>query len=211
MSETIRSRGARAAMRLSGNVGTRWAHAISPDAAEREKDDFYPTPPGGSRALLAVERFQGPIWEPACGDGAISKVLEAAGHDVISTDLVARGYGHARIDFLMERQLLAPTIITNPPFKFAEAFLAKAVDLGAEKVALLCRLAWLEGAARRTMFEATALTRVWVFSRRLHIARPDYTGKGGLIAFAWFIWERGHQGPPTLGWIEPDEPMRHAA
>jgi len=40
-----------------------------------------------------VESFEGQIWEPACGDGAISRVLEAAGYQVISTDLIDRGYG----------------------------------------------------------------------------------------------------------------------
>jgi len=45
------------------------------------------------RALLSVETFEGSIWEPACGDGAISKVLLAAGFDVVSTDLIDRGFG----------------------------------------------------------------------------------------------------------------------
>jgi hypothetical protein len=197
----------RGAQMLSGDVGTRWAYGVIPDRDQREKDDFYPTPPSGTRALLAVEGFDGPIWEPACGDGAISKVLEEAGHTVISTDLVDRGYGEARIDFLMERRLLAPNIVTNPPFKLAEPFIATALGLGASKVALLCRLAWLEGAARRKMFESSPLARVWVFSRRLSMTRSGMVaaGQGGLIAFAWFIWEVGHQGAPTLGWIEPDE------
>ena len=200
-------------MRLAGNVATSWARGIIPDAAAREKDDFYPTPPEGTRALLAVERFRGAIWEPACGDGAISRVLAEAGHEVVSTDLVDRGFGVPRVDFLMESRRLAPNVVTNPPFKHAEQFLARALDLGAEKIALLCRLAWLEGARRRRMFETTPLARVHVFSRRLPIRRggdPDVSG-GGLIAFAWYVWERGHAGPPTLGWIDPDEPPRRAA
>jgi hypothetical protein len=68
----------------------------------REKDDFYPTPPEGTQALLAVEKFDGPIWEPACGAGDMSRELAAGGYEVISTDLVDRGYGEARIDFLMD-------------------------------------------------------------------------------------------------------------
>lgn len=194
-------------MRLNGSVGTRWAKAIIPDADAREKDDFYPTPPEGTRALLAVERFVGPIWEPACGDGAISKVLADGGHEVVSTDLVNRGYGTPRVDFLMEQRLLAPTIITNPPFKHAEEFLEKALSLGAHKIALLCRLAWLEGQARRKMFESTWLTRVWVFSARLRMNRGGnwQGGRHDMIAFAWFIWEAGYRDMPRLGWIEPDE------
>ena len=107
-----------------------YARGISPDHENREKDDFYPTPEPATRALLRSETFGPRIWEPACGDGAISRVLEQAGHEVISTDLFDRGFGEARIDFLMERRLLAPHIVTNPPFKLAEAFVRHALDLG---------------------------------------------------------------------------------
>src|SRR5579859_3405497 len=90
---------------------------VAVDREQREKDDFYPTPPEGTQALLRVEKFDGPIWEPACGEGAISIVLSGAGYEVINTDLVNRGYGVPRVDFLMETKSLAPNIVTNPPFK----------------------------------------------------------------------------------------------
>lgn len=188
------------------SAGQAWTRVIVPDKENREKDDWYPTPPEGTRALLAVESFDGPIWEPACGDGAISKVLEAAGYDVESTDLVDRGYGDSRIDFLMEHRGMAPNIVTNPPFKYIEHFVDKALDLTTGKVAMLARLAFLEGSKRRSMFETTPLARVWVFSRRLAISRAgeEWRSKqGGMVAFAWFVWEHGHEGPPALGWIEP--------
>lgn len=177
---------------------------------DREKDDYYPTPPNGTRALLAVEKFDGPVWECACGEGDMSRVLEQAGYEVISTDLFDRGYGTSRYDFLMEQKALAPNICTNPPFKLAEQFVRHALHLtrgtpGA-KVAMLCRLAWLEGKQRRELFESTPLARVWVFSGRLGFDRGKQaeTGRTGMIAFAWFVWEHGHQGPPTIGWISPD-------
>jgi hypothetical protein len=54
--------------------------------ADREPDDFYPTPPCATQALVAVERFDGAIWEPACGDRRTCRgSMEAAGHEVIST------------------------------------------------------------------------------------------------------------------------------
>ena len=64
--------------------------------------EFYPTPPEATRALLSVETFDGFIWEPACGRGAISTVLETAGYQVVSTDLIQRDYGAGGIDFLRE-------------------------------------------------------------------------------------------------------------
>lgn len=175
---------------------------VAVDRANREKDDFYPTPPEGTEALLRVESFAGDIWEPACGDGAISKVLEAAGYSVISTDLVDRGYGEPRVDFLMEWQGRAPNIVTNPPFKMVAPFVRKSLALTTGKAAMLLRLACLEGAERGEIFETSPLARVWVFRRRLSMYRAGQSnGQTGMIAFAWFVWEHGHQGPPTLGWL----------
>lgn len=173
---------------------------------EREKDDFYPTPPEGTRALLAVENFDGPIWEPACGAGDMARVLSAAGYEVVATDLMDRGYGQSHRDFLMEWEPVAPNIVTNPPFKLAEQFVRHALALSSGKVAMLCRLAWLEGKGRRELFTGTPLARVWVFAGRLSMQRGALgkSGQGGMLAFAWFVWEHGHSGPPTLGWISPD-------
>jgi hypothetical protein len=37
---------------------------------EREENDFYPTPTFATEELLKREKFDGAIWECACGDGA---------------------------------------------------------------------------------------------------------------------------------------------
>jgi hypothetical protein len=187
---------------VSGAVA--YARGVIP-SEDREKDDFYPTPPEATRALLARERFADTIWEPACGNGAISNVLKEHGYNVVSTDLFNRGYGESRVDFLMEQKLLAPDIVTNPPFKHAEEFLRKALDLGVGKVALLLRLAWLEGSQRQKLFESTPLAHVYVASRRLSMSRGGNergAGGGSMIAFAWFVWNRSHEGPPQLGWFD---------
>lgn len=185
-------------------VGRAYVRSIIPDAENRERDDFYPTPPRATRALLDVEQFYGTIWEPACGDGAISKVLLDAGHDVISTDLIDRGYGTPHRDFLLEYRTRADNIVTNPPFKHAEEFAWHALRCAHRKVALLCRLAWLEGKARNKLFTSTPLARVWVFSSRVPMLRGGaemMKGGGGMIAFAWFVWDHAHAGEPRLGWL----------
>ena len=114
----------------------------------RQAQDFYRTPEASTRALLRVEALPRRVWEPACGDGAISRVLEAAGHGVLSTDRVERGYGEAGRDFLMERVPTDRAILTNPPFALADPFALHALRLGAPMVCLFMRLAWLEGIAR---------------------------------------------------------------
>ncbi len=174
------------------------------DGYQRERDDFYPTPPEATEALLSVESFKGRIWEPACGDGAISKVVSAAGYDVVSTDLINRGYGESQVDFLLEWSRPAPNIITNPPFKLSRQFAEHALRLTTGKVAMLNKLAFLEGQDRRRLMTTTPLARVWVFSRRLAFpaGSPHAQSKGGgMLAFAWFVWEHGYTGKPTLGWL----------
>ena len=60
---------------------------------ERAEHDYYATDPQAVEMLLEMETFAPVIWEPACGEGHISKVLQAHGHEVISTDLIYRGFG----------------------------------------------------------------------------------------------------------------------
>lgn len=185
---------------------------------DRPAADFYDTCPEAVRGLLAAEKLYKtvPIWEPACGTGAISTELDKAGYITVSSDLYDRGYGLAGVDFLQSDEFVAEHfadgplyIITNPPFSAAEKFAWKANEIIARravgKVALLNRLQWLEGIKRRRMFIQTELARVWVFSRRIpRMHRPGYDGKksSSLIAFAWFIWDNEHTGPPSLGWID---------
>ena len=187
--------GVSAAQRVSG---------VATDPENREKDDFYPTPPEATEALLTREKFDGPIWEPACGDGAISEVLKKHGYHVNSTDLVDRGYGWPRIDFLMEFKALAPNVITNPPYKYACEFARRAIELAPAKVAFLVRLQFLESKERRELFNEYPPARVWVFSERLSMQRGRQATENdatGMIAFIWIVWDHAHTGPTQLGWI----------
>ncbi len=188
---------------MSGAVAYVGAQTV--DHVNREVDDFYPTHPGATRALLTVERFDGPIWECAAGEGDMSRELEAAGYQVVSTDLVDRGYCDDRVDFLMEWQARAPNIVTNPPFKLAAQFVDRALSLTTGKVAMFLRLAFLEGVERGAWFPNTPLARVWVMSRRVPMERGRLKQAGdghGVIAFAWFVWDHAHDGPPAIGWLD---------
>lgn len=167
----------------------------------RPDDDFYPTPPEGTWGLLKVETFDGAIWEPACGNGAMSIVLIENGYTVISSDIHPRGYG-SQANFLSCNELLAPNIVTNPPFILAQKFAEHAFDLGCSKLALLCKLAFLETQKRCDWLEHSPLKGVYVFKHRLSLYREGVKlENGGMLAFAWFIWDRHYIGRPTLGWI----------
>lgn len=189
--------------------GATFARAQTDDPVNRETHDFYPTWPPATKALLAVERFEGAIWEPACGDGAMSRVIEEAGYNVISTDLVDRGYGQGGCDFMMEWSPRAPNIVTNPPFRWAVEFTNRALFLTTGKVALFLRLAFLEGVERGRWFGATPLARVWVMSRRVPIQRGRIADDGdssGMMAFAWFVWDHRYLGRPEIGFLDWQKP-----
>lgn len=173
------------------------------NGTHRHEDDWYRTPGQCTRALLRVERFETEIWECACGDGAISRELEAYGHTVISSDLIGRGYGNSGVDFLAATELWATDIITNPPYDKADEFALHALSLGVRKMALLCRLAWLEGQDRYDrLYSQRKLARVWTFSPRQTLWRGDRgEGDGGMTAYQWFIFERDHNGGYTGDWL----------
>lgn len=180
------------------------------DHRTRKKDktelDFYRTPPIGTQRLLTKEKFPGTVWEPACGDGAISVELKKGGSRVISSDLVDRGYGTPGRDFLtFNPRFEFDHIVTNPPFTHCMEFAVRALSFRPKKVVMLARLMWLEGKTRKTFFETSGLSRVLVFSGRINISKNGENfgdgGEGGMVAFAWYVWKRGHRGPATIGWI----------
>jgi hypothetical protein len=43
---------------------------------DREPNDYYATDPKALEKLLKYESFDKNIWEPACGEGNLSKVLK---------------------------------------------------------------------------------------------------------------------------------------
>lgn len=178
------------------------AQSIVGTSKGRPENDFYPTPPEAVEALLAVEKFDGLIWEPACGDGAICKVLESHGHDVLATDLIYRGHGEGDHDFFASPHRAA-NIITNPPYKLGERFVRHSLSRTTGKVAMLMKLAFLEGAKRKSLYETTPIKAVYVFSKRLSLYRNGVKGEysSGMIAYAWLVWDHSHKGPPTLGWL----------
>jgi|TARA_E500000318_G_scaffold106874_1_gene115372 hypothetical protein len=168
---------------------------------DRQKDDFYATPPEATQQLLDVEKFQGKIYEPCCGQGHISKVLIKNGYDVESSDLVDRGYGKSNIDFLMEYQT-RDNIITNPPYgRLLMQFVRQTQKIADKKIAMLLKLTFLEGQERKEFFKEYPPTRVHVFSKRLSLMKNGESYDGGMMALAWFVWEKNNKTTTTINWL----------
>ena len=175
---------------------------------DRVQEDYYATPPESTQSLLDLEKFEGNVLEPCCGEGHISEVLKENGFKVISTDLVDRGYGEGVKDFLKDDFQKYDNIITNPPYKYAKEFIEKGLEVTTGKVAMFCKIQLLEGVARRKMFKETPLKTVYVFTKRQNPWRNgspvDENGKkwASTMCFAWFVWEHGYKGEPTIKWID---------
>ena len=152
---------------------------------DRDQHDFQATPPNVTMAFLNHYRdlLSPVIWEPCCGDGAMAQLLPGT---VISTDLIHRGYGMGGVDFLKCPRPVKKSfdIITNPPFKHAEAIIRHAHAVGARMTALFLP------------------ARYWNVSSRLQLwrdhppkanhpltFRPDFTGAGNpTMDCMWVVW-----------------------
>lgn len=166
---------------------------------KRQSLDFSATPPECVEALLAEEERYlaqlGTLWEPCAGDGAIVRVLEAAGFRVARSDLVDRGCpGTVELQaFLQFEVARGSAIITNPPFgsRFPIRLVEHALRLGIGYVALLLPAAWANAADR------LALTTRWELAAIYSLTwRPDFTGEGRPVQqMTWYVWDarRNHQ------------------
>lgn len=178
---------------------------------ERQIDDYYATEPKALELLLEEETFSPYVWECACGGGHLSKVLCEKGYKVKSSDIVHRGFEDTEIiDFLKVvkediKQDYSRDIITNPPYKFAKEFVEKALDISMDgtKVAMFLKLTFLEGKARRELFNRHPPKNIYVFSSRVKCAKNgDFISIGSsAVAYAWFVWEKGFTGSPVIKWI----------
>ena len=185
---------------------------------ERVLNDYYATNPKAVEMLLELETFNKNILEPCCGEGHISKVLEQNGHNVLSLDLIDRGYGIGGVDFLKYNEHFNGDIITNPPYLGAQEFVEHALDLidDGNKVAMFLKITFLEGKSRRKLFEDYPPKRVYVSTSRIlcgkngDFYKRDKNGNliidkdgnpmedSSAVCYAWFIWEKGYKGDIIL-------------
>ena len=184
----------------------RFGPRISPRRAPYE---FYPTPPEATRALLSAVTFDGPIWEPACGEGHISKVLKTEGYDVVSTDLIDYGYGEPGRDFLAERGARAKHIVTNPPYGrgLADAFVRHALKLTAGTggtVAMLLNITSLCHPRRHAFYLANPPTAIYALDECICWPNGDPGQATTTIAnqrYCWVVWTPDAPIATTFGWL----------
>lgn len=180
---------------------------------ERRKDDFYPTPLPATAAFLAAEKpflddyASDPsfgVYEPACGEGHMARMIEGAGYRVWATDLVDRGYGDGVVDFMMVDYLPFRTtaIITNPPYGlWPKRFINHALGrLRAPYAALLLKADYFNSIQGLRLLTAHPLAAVYPLSWRL-----DFLDQGRpVMNCTWFVWDSRRSPLPYHVLPHPD-------
>jgi len=179
----------------------------------RDPLDWYVEPEWCSVRLFELEKFEGPIWDPAAGTGRIAHAAEKAGYEAHATDINPTGPGVATLDFrAAPLRSYSINIVSNPPFSLAEVFAKWSLAVAAHKVVLLLPANWVQGDKRSRWLETTPLRRVLFLTPRPSMPPGAVVVSGGkpgngTTDYAWFIWDH-EQDPlvscglnhPTIGW-----------
>jgi hypothetical protein len=181
---------------MAKSVGVAMAGG-NPTVARRQHD-FYPTPKDATRALflwLAAHgiTWEGPFWEPCCGNGAICRVAEEMGFASVATDLNYQQYGEAGHDLLATESLRSKVVITNPPFNIAPKIISKLMPMGPDIVVLMLKSTFWSASTRTKLFRSHPPSAI------LQLAwRPDFAELGGpTMEVCWFVWQKDHKGLPV--------------
>ena len=173
-------------------------------AKSRALNDFYSTDPIAIDYLLKYESFDKNIWECACGNGNLSKRLEDYGYNVLSTDLVYRGFGEGEIDFLKQKDKFNGDIITNPPYRYATEFCRKALELTNRKVAMFLKVQFLESRKRYIgLYKDYPPKCIYVFVKRIGCYKNDIREEyRSAVCYCWYVWDKEYTGETMVRWID---------
>ncbi len=186
---------------------------------ERHPDDFDPTPAEPTRAFLAAEHDRlidfGMLWEPAAGDGAMVREIEAAGFPCYKSDLIDRGCGAEIRDYFSyaREECPAKAQVTNPPYNRVnwrdgrgEWIKHGMGTLGLDYMALLLSWNWPGAGGLSKVWAEFPPARVYLMRWKI-----DFTGDGSPpMLNAWFVWDRAYQGEPILRMLDRGGDLRQA-
>lgn len=189
---------------------------------ERDKLDYYATPPAETLNILNTLNFQfagTTILEPSCGGGHMVKGIvdyladRGQSAKIIATDIhehtpffdFEKSTGED-YDFLGDNYPIesADWIIMNPPYATIEPFVIRALDIADKGIIMLARLQFLEGSGRyETILKDTPPTDVYVYVDRIQCWKGGVKPDGSSAqAYAWFIWDKlDTTGETKVHWI----------
>jgi hypothetical protein len=174
---------------------------------------------------------KGRAWEPACNRGYMVRPMREYFDTVHASDvwdystewpknmLVFGSDGRPRLDDGQHRvcDFLFPNseppsiaknpvdiIMSNPPFRLAEEFIARARALARVGCAVLVRTSFLESVGRyERLFRDTPPTIVAQYVERLPMVKGRIDRKASTAtSYAWLVWVRD-RAPEPVQWIPP--------
>ena len=177
----------------------------------RQERDYYATDPAALEKFIEAFKADGnsiawQVWEPACGEGNLTKVLAEQRHVVYESDIYDYGENDV-FDFLDSDKQFNGDILTNPPYKIAKQFVQHGMTLipDGNQVIMLLRIQFLESKGRHEWFKNSPPKFVYVHSSRIKIWKDNdnvkYPGTQPLC-YAWYVWEKGFEGHTTIRWIK---------
>jgi hypothetical protein len=169
--------------------------------------DAYWTPPELAIALARLERLPKAIADPCCGSGSILEALKSMGYAAFGSDIVDYGWpGTVIRDYLAEPVFIGDGIgiVSNPPFRQAEAFVRKAISDGCKYHAWLLRTNFLESVGRMPFWRDHPFSRMRVSSSRFYMYPHGYEGpsKSSNQSFSWFIWDACSEDKRAVAWFD---------
>lgn len=165
----------------------------------RADHDYFPTEADITAAFMTAEgpvlaaRGVRTVREPACGDGAMARVIVRHGFRVIASDIADRGYGQSGVDMMAAPLPRGAVVITNPPYKdgLPERFVRRCAQAGVGYLALLLKA---------TFFHPQRAGLLWRDhrpDREYKVGwRPDFLGLGGgMLDVTFWVWDFARPAP----------------
>lgn len=190
------------------------AQIMAGSGSKRRKNDLYETPEWAVRSLFSREKFPGgEIWECACGNGRISKVIEELypHANSVHSDIDNKYYTLNNYDFINgdpehRFSFFRPDfIVTNPPYSLFSEFVLKAKQVCKQKFAFFIKTNGLHGIKRYKEIYSDKefpLARVYLFDRRVNF---DGFTVSNTLESCWIVFCKHHVGPPLLFWIDDED------
>ena len=184
------------------------SYAVMAQRAEpNDSLDFFPTPPWATRALCehVIELRGRTVWEPACGEGHMAKPLKEYAVGVLASDVHDYGYGDVN-DFLFPGFAhVVDWVVTNPPFRLAEQFIRRGIEVATEGVAVLVRTSFIESVGRyENLFRDMPPSIMAQYTERVPMAKGRCLKETvTATAYCWLVWRRHLRMPTRLQWIPP--------
>ncbi|PZU59809.1 MAG: hypothetical protein DI547_04860 [Sphingobium sp.] len=184
---------------------------------ERADGEFYVEPAWTVHALAqAIDFSDDVVWDPCCGSGTIPKVMSGYAKGVLASDIFDRGYPPAVCADFLTAYDPAPfhsrmSIVMNPPFRQAEAFVRHALSLIDRRLAVIQQLSFLASKARHSLFTEFPPSDVLILSRRPSMPpghrieeMGDKAFRGGTTDFCWIVWTKSTPARDTrVRWLNP--------